>query len=321
MASKINSEHDKTYKVFLEDGYTFLGFLKGFVPEDWVNKINEKDLVLVNKSFILKDYKGREADIIYKAKINGKEVYLYILLELQSSVDYTMPYRLLIYMSEIWRRHFENEDKNLRKRKGFKLPAIIPMVLYTGEAKWTAARSFAEYQSGLEYYKEHLVDFKYILFDVRKYDSHKLEEIGTLIASVFLLERSLENKDEFLRQFRRIIGSGQKLTPEQWMKLQRWITSIWIQKVPIRDREEVIELIAKTKPMEVEKMVSILERKLDEWENEAKLKGMQEGIQKGVLNTARAVLRKGKTLEEVIYLLDLPEEVVKELREERANMQ
>jgi hypothetical protein len=37
----------------------------------------------------LNDFQEREADIIYKARINGLDIYFYILLELQSTVDHT----------------------------------------------------------------------------------------------------------------------------------------------------------------------------------------------------------------------------------------
>lgn len=53
-----------------------------------------------------------------------------------------MPMRLLFYMTEVWRDILKNTDKNQRKRKAFKLPAIIPIVLYNGKNKWTANMNF-----------------------------------------------------------------------------------------------------------------------------------------------------------------------------------
>ena len=73
---KVNNESDVGYKSFLE--------------EKWVKLLDKEDLELVNKSFILTEYKGKESDLIYKVKLKEKEIYFYILLELQSAVDFTM---------------------------------------------------------------------------------------------------------------------------------------------------------------------------------------------------------------------------------------
>lgn len=39
---------------------------------------------------ILEDFKEEEADLIYKANIEGRDIIFYILLELQSKVDFRM---------------------------------------------------------------------------------------------------------------------------------------------------------------------------------------------------------------------------------------
>jgi hypothetical protein len=68
----------------------FVQLLKSFVDQGWVDKIEPEDVELVDKSFILPDFKNKEADLVYKVKMDGTNVYFY-LLELQSSVDYQMP--------------------------------------------------------------------------------------------------------------------------------------------------------------------------------------------------------------------------------------
>ena len=81
----------------------------------------------------------------------------YVLLELQSTVDHLMPFRLLLYMVEIWRDIYNNTPAGERERKGFRLPAIVPAVLYNGRRSWTACRSFREYQAGHERFPGYLL--------------------------------------------------------------------------------------------------------------------------------------------------------------------
>jgi predicted transposase YdaD len=50
-------------------------------------------------------------------RLQGTEVIFYVLLELQSAVDQTMPFRLLQYMIEIWRDIYNNVLEKERRRK------------------------------------------------------------------------------------------------------------------------------------------------------------------------------------------------------------
>ncbi|GEA17459.1 hypothetical protein E306M_05930 [Moorella sp. E306M] len=96
------------YRQLLTDKRVFLELLKTFVREDWVAAIDADYLILVNKSYVLQDFSEKEADIVYKLKTRDKNVIFYILLELQSTVDYLIPFRLLLYMVEIWREIYNN---------------------------------------------------------------------------------------------------------------------------------------------------------------------------------------------------------------------
>ena len=159
MTEQQNQQHDKGYGQLLVNTKTFLQLIQTFVKEDWVNDINERDLIKVNKSYVLPDFKYKEADLVYSLKTNDKDVIFYLLLELQSTVDYLMPYRLLLYMVEIWRDVFNNTPEKERERKSFRLPAIIPAVLYNGANNWTAALNFKEMQTNYQQFEKHLLGF------------------------------------------------------------------------------------------------------------------------------------------------------------------
>ena len=103
-------------------------------------------------------------------KVNTKEgtIYLFFLLELQSYNDFTMPFRLLVYMIAIWVDYFKNCDKNVRKQKDFRLPAIMPIVLHNGEKNWTAARNFKEMIAHANVFGDYVVNFKYELVSINE---------------------------------------------------------------------------------------------------------------------------------------------------------
>jgi hypothetical protein len=72
-----------------------------------------------------------------------RSVLLYILIEHQSKPDPLMMLRLLEYMVHIYRRQIRRSDS---KRSAHRPPLdpVLPLVLYTGIAKWESLASMAE---------------------------------------------------------------------------------------------------------------------------------------------------------------------------------
>ena len=99
----VNNINDKSYNDLYSNKEVFIDLVKKTLNATWAKELKIEQLTLVNKSYISSDYEETESDIVYKAKVNGSEVIFYILLEFQSSVDYTMPLRLFFYISEILR--------------------------------------------------------------------------------------------------------------------------------------------------------------------------------------------------------------------------
>ena len=159
----INNIHDKSYKDLFSNKELFISLIQNFVKSSWGKELSKENITLVNKSYVLSDYEELESDIVYKATIGNSEVIFYILLEFQSSVDYSMPIRLFLYMSEIWREVLKNTGKNDVKRKDFRLPAIIPLVLYNGEYKWSVEKSFKNIISKSKLFGKNIVDFDLII--------------------------------------------------------------------------------------------------------------------------------------------------------------
>lgn len=103
----LHNIHDKTYKSFFENSQIFLEMLQSFVRETWTFNLSAEELRQDKSYYVIRDYEEMEADIVYSTEIEGREVFFYILLELQSTVDYSMPIRLFTYTAEIWRKYLK----------------------------------------------------------------------------------------------------------------------------------------------------------------------------------------------------------------------
>ncbi|MDR0949440.1 MAG: Rpn family recombination-promoting nuclease/putative transposase [Lachnospiraceae bacterium] len=151
--------HDMGYKRILSKKKYFVSLLHDVIREDRAKDIREEDVELIDKEFILKDFKDKESDVIYKVKIGKQTVVFYFLLELQSKVDFTIPFRLLNYILGLYNRLFQDAGK-VRRKKNFRLPVVVPCILYNGVGNWTAARSFREYLQGGDLFGKYAIDFR-----------------------------------------------------------------------------------------------------------------------------------------------------------------
>lgn len=90
-------------------------------------ELKESDISLCDKEMLERDYEGKEADLLYRVNMSGgREVFIFILQELQSYVDYTMIFRILVYVVNTLMKYFLDRDKNERERQGFRLPQWFP---------------------------------------------------------------------------------------------------------------------------------------------------------------------------------------------------
>ena len=306
--------NDKVYKEILGNKKTFMELLNTYVPEELVQGITEDDLILVNKSFVLQDFSEKEADIVYRLK--NRDVIFYILLELQSTVDFLMPFRLLQYMMEIWRYIFQNTDEDERTRKDFKLPAIIPAVLYNGENNWTAKLNFAEMISGYERFRIYIPDFQYILFDINRYKDEELLQTANLISSVFFLDQKI-SPEELLDRLYKLVDIIRKLSPEDFHLLKVFIKHQIKSRLPQHKRDEVDVIMDDIRPWEVESMILNLQLTLDEMIEIAKKKGEKDGEKKGhknaIINFALKALQEGADINFVVKVTGLSKESVQKL--------
>ncbi len=99
------------------------------VREPFVQEIGPDDLFTVDKSFVSEEMITRESDIIYRVGRGEEDLYVFVLVEFQSTPDTTMPVRVLSYVMRLY-------EQLLVSRRSLPLPAVLPIVLYNGFDPW-----------------------------------------------------------------------------------------------------------------------------------------------------------------------------------------
>ncbi|MDR1571719.1 MAG: Rpn family recombination-promoting nuclease/putative transposase [Clostridiales Family XIII bacterium] len=291
--------HDKGYKQLLSHKENFLDLIRYHVPEAWADEIDADALKLGNTRFVTKDFLGREADILYSAKICGQDVDFCVLLELQSSPDFTMPFRLLEYMMGVMSESFSNTSPDIRESEPFRLPAIVPIVLYNGEYRWNCVRRFREYFAGHQRFASCLIDFEYILIDVNRLDDEELLRVSTVVSYAMYLDKVID-LGELKRRLRTVADRSAGMTEDKREHLRRWIHNVVSKKVPDAYMDEIGKTCGEGGLTE---MTYAIERVIE--------KALAESELKGKLAAAAAMIEYGDPIEKVSLVTGISGDALK----------
>ena len=103
-------------------------------------RIDFQHLIAANRSLIPETLREQQADILFSVPFRSKDasetLFIYILIEHQSTVDEMMGFRVLFYMMLIWDAHRREWETRHVPKNERKFPPILPIVFYTGDRRW-----------------------------------------------------------------------------------------------------------------------------------------------------------------------------------------
>ena len=266
---------DNSYKQIFSHPEMVRDLLQGFVREEWVAQLDFSTLEKVSGSYVTDDLRAREDDIIWRVRWGSGWLFIYILLEFQSTVDHFMAVRIGGYVHLL----YQDLIKGGTVKKGEKLPPVLPVVLYNGKPRWTAAEEITDLMaptpSGLERFQPRM---RYLLIDEIRYEDAELASQRNLAAALFRLEKSREPEE-----IRRILAELiEWLKASEQTGLRRSLT-VWLRRVLLPGRIENTQLPEMADLHEVETMLAeTVQEWTKEWEKKGLEKGRQEGRQEGI---------------------------------------
>ena len=253
--------------------------------------INPEGIVIYSQDYITKDFKYKEADIVYKLK----EAEIYFLIEHQTKVDYAMSYRILNYAIEIIRSVVCEQKIN---KITFKYPKVVPIVLYTGKGKWKANTEFERCQIHKKEYENEVISIKYTLIDINKYETENLLKNKTLLSNMMILEQCKDNT-EVLYYLKKII----KNTKTKDIRNLKRIVMYLYAEIDENVRNEISKIIEES---ESEKNMSTIRERIGiEFRNERK-KAIAEGRAIGILKTRQQIIQS-------MIKMDFDDETIKQV--------
>ncbi len=278
---------DPNYKRLFSFPRMVEDLLRGFLPGQWLAELDFSTLDKLPTEYVSDELLRRHGDCVWRVRRRGGWLYLLVLLEFQSTDEPRMALRILAYTSLLYQELVRNDALDA----GGRLPAVLPIVLYNGEARWRAAVEVGEliapvgpelapYQPSQRY---HVVDERHV----------GAEDLpaSNLMAAVLGLEQSRTPGDvvrvagrlvEWLRDPRD--GELKRAFTDWVWRLAGQFTPGDAEPAPVRTLEGV-------------RMT--LEERLAEWPKlwfrEGHEQGVREGVEQGIeqgLEHERALLRR-----------------------------
>ncbi len=273
----IHHKHDKTYRKCLGSKRNVAYIInKALKPK---KQIKEEELEKYSNRYITEQLLDKETDIVYKLK--QKEIYF--LIEHQSKIDYSMPYRIEEYKIEIMKSAI---DLRKVKTKNYKIPVVIPIVIYTGKEKWKVG---LELNNIYDRRLEHINMLQYNLIDINNYTKEDLLESKNFMDKIFLIEKTEDTK-ELTKIMQKVVK--QVKTEEDKNNLKMLIKKALKPKMQQEEIENLINEIegGKRNMFAVEEMVIKENIRLRE-------EGIKEGRKRTIIQIAKEMKKNNIAIE------------------------
>ncbi|RJO72264.1 hypothetical protein D5S18_24220 [Nocardia panacis] len=139
------------------------------LPHRLRDRLDPHSLELQPGSYVSDDLRTRYSDMLYKARLAERDVYLYLLIQNRGRAERLTPLQILSHVERLWTRHLD-EHRDART-----VPAVIPLVVlgnHRGD-RWSAPTDPAATPASDSGIRGYLPLFRF-LFD----DSHPIDLAG-----------------------------------------------------------------------------------------------------------------------------------------------
>jgi len=265
--------HDTGYKELFSYPEMVQALIEGFLPKYISGLLDFSTLTPHSGNYITPLLDEVIEDVVWSAQMEYEgqryELYLHLLIEFQSTVDSSMPLRMLHYSAEFYR----TLTKNGKVPKGGPYPPVLPLVLYNGSRPWrTPTNMLDQIQSIPSCLRPYQPTLEYILIDESRYSDADLQRVQNPISGVFSIENA-QDKEQLKQAVYRLVdlvkADANKERLDQLLTI--WIKR-YLQRQGVKGNIEQLESLVEEKTMLAENM--------EKWRNDAKLEGkLEQAIQ------------------------------------------
>lgn len=278
------SEDDTAYKQLFAYPEMVRDLLLGFVPGEWVRQLDLNSLERVNGSYVSDGGAQRHSDMVWRVRLAGEWIYIYLLLEFQSRSDHWMALRMHVYVGLL----YQDLVKRHELPQSDRLPPVFPVVLYNGTKPWSACRDLAELVLPAHPDLASLQPSqRYLLIDQHRLDKRLLQLGANFLATVFRVESLLttealvEESKHWNLLSESDVGSDFEQSFNHWIACRLW-------KMASRRKLDLQGLIVKESIMNVPHFDTIF----DALRYETQLMGQRKQLQRLLIRRFGSVSKR-----------------------------
>ena len=262
-----NYSHDKSYKQIFSHAELVQQLVEGFAPPELVELIDFSTLTIVSGNYITPNLDERHDDVVWKVSIGDTYLYLYLLLEFQSTPDLKMPVRILQYVAALYDALIKSKAIDPKQ-----LPPIFPIVIYNGDTRWKIATNINTIIHCPPILKPYQPNLSYYLLDEGAYPTEALNDINNIVSSIFNIENA-KNDQQARVAIQRLAATVNALPNKT--RIDR-VISHWVIRYLKHFRAEII-----IDHIELMEDTSMLATNVEKWFESAEQRGEQRGRQEG----------------------------------------
>ncbi len=293
-APKLSS--DALFKRIMSEKIAAREFLEEYLPADFKHLVDLNTINVEQESYVESHLRKKYSDVVYSIKTNHNDerAYIFTLVEHQSTVDPLIALRLWRYMLLLCERHSKNHNK---------LPLVMPIVVYHGQEKYTAARDLWQLFVDPSRARE-LMTNEYKLIDLQATSDDEIKRKNHLGMLEYIFKH-IHQRDmfklwqDFTQNFQQTILID-KQNGYVYIEAFLWYID---QKVPATDKKLLNNLVINSLPDGEQVMRSVAQSYIE------------EGIEKGIEKTALRMLAQNMPIPQVANFTGLPIATVMKLKE------
>lgn len=310
--SPVDKPHDKLIRRLLGNVNNARDIIDAYLPNEVKTLLDLKNLERQPDTFIDAQHRLHVVDILFKTrcKNTGKEAYIWVLIEQQRDPDIWMPLRMFCYIAVIW----DNLRKKTKSRaKAVKIPFIYPLIISNASKPYSHSltlRDMIEPEEAKPLFDKlfttpiHMIDLAAITDgEMREKLQEHVRAQALLLSLKHIyddnLQALLENLLIYSLQALEKMGSGDDVAD-----LLYYIYN----EGNLTDPTKFLTFLHQRFSKDVEEKVMTLGQ-------QATYQARQEGLQQGILMTAKNMLAEGTDPVFVAKVTGLPLDVIKKLKE------
>jgi predicted transposase/invertase (TIGR01784 family) len=294
---KINNVHDKVFKKMFGDVTIAKNFLQSYLPNEILKITDLENLTYEKESYLDEKLKAFYSDLLFKTNINGKESYIYLLIEHKSYIDNTVAIQILEYIIKIWKL----------KMKDNKVPLLIPLLVYHGKQKWNVDKNLNSLVEGIgtlpQEITKYIPNYNYLVYDLSSFTDEQIR--GEAVLRILIRLYININKDK--GDIKHLVTEAGRALEELFDKNKGYeFFEVFVRYVmAVKDLNNIEDIIDEDDPDGRSEFIMTLAEKLM---NE----GMEKGIRQEKINTALKLKKLGAEIEFISKATELS---IKELEE------